>query len=113
MKIYLDTNKDALSWEAEYSVIGEGNAHIVQISSLSVFDVVVARVTVDWGKEFGVEPYPRYCIAVPAFHAVADGYADLLQTGHITSTLVECGMPEVDALTVAQVLRDAAHLLKE
>ena len=115
MKITISASSDCKYWEkqwpAEYTVIGEGNAHIIKIDSRSNFQVVVSCVVVDWGKTYGIAPYPCYCIAVPEFNVVVDGYEDLLQTNHPTDSLIKRGIPAVDALTVAQVLHHAAKSL--
>ena len=117
MKIEIVVPRDEVNemqkWSAEYQVRGTRDVTLVDIESRSSFQVMVVRVWVDWLVDDGVEPYNRYCICVPAFRVVLDGYGDLMQTGHMTASMVEQGMPQVDALTVAQVLRhiSAAHLV--
>ena len=112
MKIYINDSTNEQRWPAEYRVIGEGNAHIVQIESLSSITVVVSRVLVDWYASIGMPPSYSYYVAVPNFNAVTDGWKSLGQTEHLTDHLIDRGMPEVDAQTVAQVLRHAADLLE-
>ena len=91
-------------WSAEYRVIGEGNARIVQISSLSSITVVVSKVLVDWYAAIGLPPYYSYYIAVPNFNAATEGYETMELGEGLADDLAERGMPRVDALTVAQVL---------
>ena len=112
MKIYIKDSTNEQRWPAEYRVMGEGNAHIVQIESLSSITLVVSKVLVDWYASVGMPPYYSYYVAVPNFNAVTEGYESLRQTEHLTDSLIDQGMPEVDALTIAQVLRDAADLLE-
>lgn len=98
-------------WPAEYRVIGDGDARIVQIESLSSITVVVSKVLVDWYAAIGLPPYYSYYVAVPNFNAVTEGYETLELVEDLAGDLVARGMPKVDALTVAQVLRHAATLL--
>ena len=112
MKIYINDSTNEQRWPAEYRVMGEGNAHIVQIESLSSITVVVAKGLVDWYVSVGIPPYYSYYVAVPNFNAVTDGYESLRQTEHLTDSLIGRGMPQADAQTVAQVLRHAADLLE-
>ena len=112
MKIYINDSTNKQRWPAEYRIMGEGNAHIVQIESLSSITVVVSRVLVDWYAFIGMPLSYSYYVAVCNFNAVTDGYETLRQTEHLTDSLIGRGMPEVDARTVAQVLRHAADLLE-
>lgn len=99
-------------WTAEYRVIGEGNAHIVQINSLSSITVVVSKVLVDWYAAIGLPPYYSFYISIPNFNATTEGYEDLRQMNDMVSELIGRGMPRVDALTVAQVLFHTAKLFE-
>lgn len=91
-------------WPAKYRVVGEGDARIVQIESLSSITVVVSKVLVDWYAAIGLPPYYSYYIAVPNFNAATEGYEALELGEGLADDLAERGMPWVDALTVAQVL---------
>lgn len=113
MKIYINDSTNKQRWPAEYRVMGEGDAHIVQIESLSSITVVVSRVLVDWYASIGMPPYYSYYVAIPNFNVVTDGHESLRQTELLTNTLIDRGMPEVDAQTVAQVLHHAADLLED
>lgn len=113
MKTYIYDSTKEQRWLAEYRVMGKGNAHIVQIESLSSITVIVSKVWVDWYADAGLPPYHSYYVAVPNFNAVTDGYESLQQAEHLTVSLVGRGMPEADARTVAQVLCHAADLLED
>lgn len=100
-------------WPAEYRVLGDGNARIVQIESLSSITVVVSRVLVDWYAAIGLTPYYSYYVAVPNFNAATEGYETLEMAKDLAYDLAERGMPRVDALTVAQVLCHSAGKFEE
>ena len=91
-------------WTAEYRVIGEGDARIIQINSLSGITVIVAKILVDWYAAFGLPPYYSYYVAVPNFNIATEGYDSLQQEEYLVDDLISRGMPKVDAQTVAQVL---------
>ena len=112
MNTYIYDSTNGRRWSAAYKIMGEGNARIVQIESLSSITVVVAKVLVDWFVSVSIPPYYSYYVSVPNFNAVTDGYETLRQTEHLTDSLIGRGMPQVDAKTVAQVLRHAADLLE-
>jgi hypothetical protein len=97
-------------WSAEYRVIGDGDARIVQINALSSITVVVSKVLVDWYAAIGLPPYYSYYIAVPNFNAATEGYETMELAEGLADDLAERGMPWVDALTVAEVLSHAAEL---
>ena len=97
-------------WSAEYRVIGEGNARIVQIDSLSGITVLVSRVLVDWYAVFDMPPSYSYYISSPNFNVATDGYESLNDTAYLAHDLSARGMPKADAQTVAQVLRHASNL---
>ena len=100
-------------WPAEYEVIGEGDARLVQINSLSNITVVVSKVLVNWYAAIGLPPYYSYYIAVPNFNASTEGYETMELAEGLADDLEARGMPWVDALTVAQVLHHAAKLFEE
>ena len=112
METYIYDSDNQQRWSAFYRVMGEGNARIVQIESLSSMTVVVARVLVDWLVSVSIPPYYSYYVSVPNFNVAADGYESLRQTEHLTEALIGKGMPQVDARTVAQVLHQVADLLE-
>ena len=91
-------------WPAMYRVIGEGDARIVQIESLSNITVVMSKVLVDWYASIGLPPYYSYYIAVPNFNVATEGYETMELAEGLADDLAARGMPWVDALTVAQVL---------
>ena len=95
-------------WTAKYQVIGEGDARIVQIESLSSITVVVSKVLVDWYASIGLPPYYSYYIAVPNFNAATESYETIELAEGLADDLTKRGMPWVDALTVAQVLCHSA-----
>ena len=100
-------------WTAGYRIIGDGAARLVQINSLSSITVVVSQVLVDWYAAIGMPSYYSYYIAVPNYNVATEGYETLAMTGDLVDDLTARGMPWVDALTIAQVLRHAAGLFEE
>lgn len=91
-------------WRAEYRVIGEGDARIIQINSLSSITVVVSKVLVDWYASIGLPPYYSYYVSIPNFNAATEGYDSLQLEEYFVDDLISRGMPKADAQTVAQVL---------
>ena len=112
METYIYDSTNQHRWLASYRVMGEGNAHLVQIESLSSITVVVGWGVVDWLVSVSIPPYYSYYISVPNLNVATDGYEFLRQTVYLTDALIAKGMPQVEAQTVAQVLRHVADLLE-
>lgn len=85
-------------WNAKYSAAGNTNVQVMAIESRSSIDVVVAKAGT------GLSEY--YYISSPNFGVAIPGIPTLEETHWITEKLIHAGMPEPDAATVAQVLRD-------
>ena len=92
---------DRKEWEAEYKVIGDGNARKVWIEARSTIEVIIAKVEEDWGL---LGSQTNYYISSPNFNVAIPCIGSLKETFWITEKLVNLGMPAPDAVTVGQVL---------
>lgn len=98
-----DTNESG--WDARYQVTRGTNAIYVKITARSEIEVVVAKLPDPYG--YGGS---SYFISSPNFGVAIPGISSLFETFWITEQLVAKDMPESDAMTVAQVLRDIEDL---
>ena len=103
MNIKIEIKTSTETWPAEYAVQGNTDAKIVRIKSRSNITVIIARI-VETLPLFGTTgmyyiSMPNYGIAIPEIN-------DLSETAWIGDKLAEGGMPYIDAITVAQVLKN-------
>lgn len=94
-----DSNQ--IGWNARYQITRVTDAIYVKITARSDVEVVVAKLPDPYG--YGGN---SYFISSPNFGVAIPGIPSLFETFWITEQLVAKGMPESDAMTVAQVLRD-------
>lgn len=94
MKTITITNRAGKSWPAVYTVTGDASAQLVSITSRSTIQVVIAKIS----GEYYIAA-PDYRVAIPPIRSLGESF-------WIREKLTLCDMPEVDAITVAQVLDD-------
>lgn len=94
-----DTNQS--DWDARYQVTQGTNAIYVKISARSEIELVVAKLPDPDGYTG-----KSYFISSPNFGVAIPGIPSLFETFWITEQLVAKDMPEADAMSAAQVLRD-------
>ena len=91
------------TWNAEYTVQGNRDAQIVRIKSRSSITVVIAKIMENLplvGKTI------TYYISVPNYGIALPEIENLNESAWIVDRLLVRNMPRVDAVTIAQVLRD-------
>ena len=94
MKSITVKTKTGETWPASYGCASAGEARLVSITSRSTITVVVAKIS----DEYYISA-PDYGVAIPSIGSLRD-------TFWIREKLAAAGMPEADAVTVAQVLND-------
>ena len=98
---------DQKRWDAKYRVIDDAqnpfivNPQLIRIESRSSIDVVVSRIAEN--TFLGIQN--NYYISCPNFGIAIPPISDLKETFWITEKLIRAGMPNPDAVTVAQILR--------
>lgn len=98
---------DQTHWNAKYQVIHDAgdyfsvNPRLIRIESRSSIDVIVAQIS----EKTILGLQENYYISSPNFGVAIPGISSLEETHWITEKLMNAGMPNPDAVTVAQVLR--------
>lgn len=90
------------TWSAEYTVQGNRDAQIVRIKSRSI-TVVIAKIMENLPL---VGTTVTYYISVPNYGIALPEIESLNESAWIVDRLLVRNMPRVDAVTIAQVLRD-------
>ena len=88
------------TWNAEYTVQGNRDAQIVRIKSRSSITVVIAKIMENLPL---VGTTVTYYISVPNYGIALPEIENLNESAWIVDRLL---VPRVDAVTIAQVLRD-------
>ena len=91
------------TWSAEYTVLGNRDAQIVRIKSRSSITVVIAKIMENLPL---VGTTVTYYISVPNYGIALPEIESLNESAWIVDRLLVRNMPRVDAVTIAQVLRD-------
>lgn len=97
MKNITIKTKAGESWPATYGCASAGEARLVSITSRSTITVVVAKIS------------DAYYISAPDYGVAIPSIGSLRDTFWIREKLTAAGMPEADAVTVAQVLDDVGR----
>lgn len=90
-------------WLASYDVKAAENVRMIRIESRSAIEIVAAKMlyhnSILGSHTMYFVSSPNYGIAIPSI-------CSLTETNWISERLIGAGMPVVDAVTTAQVLRE-------